>query len=114
MNEREFRRHVRHLGIAWIALILLMLASLGSAYLNLGVGNLVAGVVIAIVKSAIIVGLFMGLARSQALVRLVAAAALGCWFLLLTLGGLDQLTRARDPSVTQPARQLAPTLEEKR
>ena len=36
MNDRDFRRHARHLLLAWIALIALMLASLGSAYVPLG------------------------------------------------------------------------------
>jgi cytochrome c oxidase subunit IV len=113
MNDLDFRRHVRHLLLAWIALIALMLCSLGSAYLSLGIGNAIAGIAIAIIKSAIVVALFMGLVRAHALVRIVAATALGTWLILLALGGLEQLTRAKEPARMQPPRQVAPMLEER-
>ncbi len=114
MNDRDFKHHLRSLAIAWAALIALMLASLGSAYLSLGMGNAIAGIVIAIVKSAIVVALFMGMPRSQALVRIVAAAALGIWCILLALSGLDQATRAREPAAVQVPRQVAPLMQEGR
>jgi caa(3)-type oxidase subunit IV len=114
MNDRDFRHHLRRLGFAWAALIALMLASLGSSYLSLGIGNFFAGIVIAILKSTIVVALFMGMMRSQALVRIVAAAALGTWCLLLALSSLDQATREREPASMQAPRQLAPTLKEGR
>jgi cytochrome c oxidase subunit IV len=114
MSELEFRRHARHLLIAWIALIALMLASLGSAYVPLGIGNALAGLAIAVLKSAIVVALFMGLWSSGALLRIAAATALGTWCILLALGGLDETQRPREPARVQRPQQLAPQLEERR
>jgi cytochrome c oxidase subunit 4 len=112
MNDTQFRRHALKLLLAWLALLALMFASLGSAYLSLGTGNAVAGVAIAIVKSAIVLLLFMGLARASATIRLVAAAALGAWLLLVSLSGVDYATRSHEPAVFQLPRQL-PSLESK-
>jgi cytochrome c oxidase subunit 4 len=106
MNEREFRAHARHLLLAWVALIALMLASLASSYVPLGVGNGLVGVGIAIVKSAIVVALFMGLVRARALVRIVAATALGTLCILLALGGLESATRPQLPAAVQQPQQL--------
>jgi cytochrome c oxidase subunit 4 len=93
MNDREFKRHGRHLFFAWVALIVLMLSSLASAYVPLGAWNGFIGLVIAILKSAIVVALFMGMARSSAVLRIVAATALGTWFVMLGLVGLDEWHR---------------------
>ena len=106
MNDRDFRRHVRHLVLAWLALIALMLASLGSAYLSLGIGNALAGLGIALVKAAIVAGLFMGLARAGALLRIVAAVAVATLCILLVLGGLEQATRPAQPAAYQQPEQL--------
>lgn len=114
MNDRDFRSHARHLLIAWAALILLMLASLGSAYLSLGMANAIAGVVIATIKTGIVVALFMGLARAPAVLRIVAAVALATWCIMLALSGVDRLTRASEPASFQPPGQVAPQLEERR
>jgi len=114
MNDRQFRRHAQHLLFAWLALLLLMLASLGSAYLPLGQANAWIGAGIAVVKSAIVVSLFMGLWRAGALLRIVAAVALGTWCILLALGGLDALERPRQPADVQAPQQVAPQLREER
>jgi cytochrome c oxidase subunit IV len=106
MNEREFKRHAFKLLLAWLALLVLMLSSLGSAYLSLGVGNLIAGVAIATVKSSIVALLFMRLARSSATVRLVAVVGIAMWLLLAGLSGVDYATRSRQPAAFQLPRQL--------
>ena len=106
MNDRQFRAHARHLLFAWIALIALMLASLASSYVPLGVGNGLVGAGIAAVKSAIVVALFMGLVRARALVRIIAATALGTLCILLALGGLDAATRPEQPAAVQQPGQL--------
>jgi cytochrome c oxidase subunit IV len=106
MNDREFKRHALKLLLAWAALLALMLSSLGSAYLSLGLGNLVAGVVIAAVKSSIVALLFMRLARSSGAVRLAAAIALAMWLVLVGLSGVDYATRSRQPAAFQLPRQL--------
>ena len=106
MNEREFKRHAFKLLLAWLALLVLMLSSLGSAYLSLGVGNLIAGVAIATVKSSIVALLFMRLAGSSATVRLVAVVGIAMWLLLAGLSGVDYATRSRQPAAFQLPRQL--------
>src|SRR5204863_157149 len=73
-RERGWRHEARGLAWAWLALLLLMLVSLGSAYLKLGAGNVVAGIAIAIVKAGIVVWWFMQLRRASAMTRIAAAA----------------------------------------
>jgi caa(3)-type oxidase subunit IV len=106
MNDREFTRHVRQLLVAWGALIALMLASFGSAYLPLGWGNVAASFGIATLKSAIVVALFMRLARASAAVRVVAAVGLAMWLILATLSGVDYATRIVHPAAYQQPQQL--------
>jgi cytochrome c oxidase subunit IV len=102
----RFRRRARHVLVAWLALIALMLTSLGSAYLRLGPWNPVAGLVIAAIKSSIVLWLFMGLVRAGALLRIVAAAGIAMLALLFGLSGVDYATRVRDPAAMQPPQQL--------
>ena len=103
MTDSEFRRHGRRLLAAWAALIVLMLASLGSAYVPLGVGNVIAGLAIALAKAAIVAALFMGLAHESALLRLVGGFALGTLALLIGLSGIDYATRPVAPASFQGA-----------
>ena len=84
-----FWRTGRTLGIAWLALLALMLASLGSAYLKLGPWNMVAGLVIAAIKAAIVAWLFMRLGRAGLLLRMAALAGLAVWTIQLVLTGVD-------------------------
>ncbi len=104
----ELRRTARTLGLAWAALLALMLASLGSAYLKLGPWNMVAGLVIAAIKAAIVGWLFMRLRESGTLVRLVAGVGLGVWLVLVVLSGVDYETRATTPAPVQRPQQLLP------
>jgi cytochrome c oxidase subunit IV len=108
MNQHDFSRRRRSIAIAWVALLALMLTSLGSAYLSLGPGNLIAGLGIAAAKSAIVIVLFMGLARSSTMVRIAAATAVATWLLLASLSGVDYATRPHEPAVFQQPQQLQP------
>jgi len=101
MSDSEFRRHGLRLLAAWAALIVLMLLSLGSAWLPLGLGNVVLGVAIAATKAGIVAALFMGLAREPALLRLVGGFALGTLLLLIGLSGIDYATRPAAPAAYQ-------------
>jgi cytochrome c oxidase subunit 4 len=104
MKSTSLRHHARVLAVAWAALVALMLASLGSAYLRLGVGNLAAGLAIAVVKAAIVVWLFMRLRTSSATVRIVAATALATLLLLVGLSSVDYATRSAQPAAFQSPR----------
>ncbi|MBW8758744.1 MAG: cytochrome C oxidase subunit IV family protein [Burkholderiales bacterium] len=104
----RFARERRTLAFAWVALLLLMLTSLGSAYAKLGPWNMVAGLVIAGVKGGIVAWLFMRLREAGALIRLAAVAGLGAWCLLLVLSGVDYATRTVTPTDVQRPQQLPP------
>ena len=101
-----FPRAARTIALAWLALLALMLASLGSAYLKLGPWNMAAGLAIAVVKSALVAWLFMRLREAGALIRLVAVVGLGVWSILLALSGVDYETRHVTPVAVQPPQQL--------
>jgi cytochrome c oxidase subunit 4 len=103
-----FARERRTIASAWVALLLLMLASVGSAYLRLGAWNMVAGLVIAGIKAAIVAWLFMRLREAGALIRLAAAAGLGAWCLLLALAGTDYATRTLTAAPVQRPQLLLP------
>jgi cytochrome c oxidase subunit 4 len=82
----------------WIALLVLLAVTCGSAYVSLGSLNLGVNFGIATAKALLVAWVFMHLKRSSALVRLFAAAAF-VW--LLILGGLsaaDYVTRDRGAS----------------
>ncbi|HTH80573.1 MAG TPA: cytochrome C oxidase subunit IV family protein [Ramlibacter sp.] len=92
--------------VAWVALIVLMLTSLASSYLPLGPWNLVAGLVIAAIKSLIVLAIFMGLRRAPALLRIAAAIGFAMLALLFSLSGVDYATRADQRAPMQQPRQL--------
>ena len=104
----RFSRTARTLGLAWVALLVLMLASLGSSYLPLGPWNMVGGLAIATIKAAIVAWLFMRLRDSGPLVRLVAVAGLGLWSIQTVLSGVDYATRSVTPAAVQSPQQLPP------
>jgi cytochrome c oxidase subunit 4 len=107
-DDRRFASAARTLAVSWVALLALMLASLGSAYLRLGPWNMVAGLVIAAIKAAIVAWLFMRLRESGPLIRLVAVVGLGVWCILVALSGVDYETRSLAPAAVQRPQQLLP------
>jgi cytochrome c oxidase subunit 4 len=102
------RRAARPLVLVWLALLVLLFASLGSAYLPLGPLNLVAGLAIAALKIALIVRCFMHLNRSPAWSGMAALAALCALVLLAALTTFEGATRPADPAVWQQPQQLPP------
>jgi cytochrome c oxidase subunit IV len=110
MKPATLGQHAHRIAIAWAALVALMLASLGSAYLRLGIGNVAVGLAIALVKSAIVVWLFMRLRSASATVRVVAATALATLLLLVALSSVDYATRPSEPAAFQSPNQ-APSLD---
>jgi cytochrome c oxidase subunit 4 len=77
----------------WIALLVLLALSAGSAWLRLGPWNSIANLGIAALKAALVALFFMRLARSGPLLRMVALTALSTLALLLVLSGVDYWTR---------------------
>ena len=83
----------RRNGVIWAALLMLLLLSLGLAYVPMGRMTTVVGVVIAFVKSGLVILLFMELAKSKPLVRLTAFAGVVFLTSLFALTLADVLTR---------------------
>jgi cytochrome c oxidase subunit 4 len=83
----------RNLGI-WAALLALLLLSLALAYVPMGRITTAAGIVIAAIKSALVVLLFMELATSKPLIRLVAISGLVFVIAMFALTLADVLVRA--------------------
>ena len=89
---------VRALLYTWGGLLLLLAVTTASAYIHLGLGNLVLNLVIAAAKVALIAAVFMHLVRSSAAVRLASCAALFFLFILAFLFFGDWLTRPSNPA----------------
>lgn len=78
----------------WAALMLLLGATLGLAYVPLGKFAIVAALGIAVVKAGLVMVFFMQLKRPDPLLRLAAGTAMVFVAFLLTLTFADVLTRA--------------------
>lgn len=94
--------------LVWIALLVLLAASAGTAWLPLGHWNSVLNLGIAALKAALVLAFFMRLRASHALVRLAAAIGATTLAILFALAGSDYATRRLDPAPVQAPRQLAP------
>ena len=78
----------------WVALLILLALTCGSAYIELGALNTWINLVIAAMKALLVAAVFMHLGRSSALVRLFAGAGI-VWLLILAgLSAADFLTRS--------------------
>ena len=106
-----FARRAWRLLFAWAALLILMLLSVGSAYLRVGAGNAAASLGIAAIKTAIVAWWFMQLRLGSATLRTVAVIGLFMLGLLATLSGVDYATRLVDPASVQAPKQLRPLLQ---
>lgn len=101
---------VRGLAASWVALLLLMSASLALSYLHLGSGNVVAAIAIACIKTAIVGAWFMHLRRTSATGRAAGAIALFMLAILLGLAGIDYLSRLDEPADVQAPTQIEPAV----
>lgn len=90
---------LRRTAPAWIALMVLLAATVAGAYLKLGAWNLALGLGIACAKAAIVMLVFMRLRRPDPLLRLAAIAAPIFIAFLFLLTYADILRR---PAPTQP------------
>jgi cytochrome c oxidase subunit IV len=75
----------RRNGLIWLALLVLLLTSFGTAYIPLGGWNTFIGIAIAFVKAGLVAVLFMELSHSRALIRLAGVAGLTFLFVLFGL-----------------------------
>lgn len=97
MNMAEHSPSARPYVFTWLALLVLTLLTAGVAFLDLGVFNTVAAVVIAGLKAALIVVLFMHLGQEPALSKVTAAGAVVWLVILVLLTMSDYATRGWVP-----------------
>ena len=88
---------LRHLALAWLGLVLLLVLTLGLSYLPLGSANIVVALTIAMAKGVIVVLIFMKLAHSPPLTWIFAGAGLFWLALLFGLTFTDYATRTGFP-----------------
>jgi len=100
--------HTRPLVITWLALLVLLAISAGSALLPLGWVNTAIGLVIAVLKALLVAIVFMRLRRAHALLRIAAITGVVTMALLFILSGADYATRPRMPASWQAPKQVAP------
>jgi len=100
MNHESGHPYRGHF-LVWVALMVLLLLTLGSAYLKLGVWNGVINLAIAAVKAMLVAIFFMHLRSASALLRIVAAVALLMLALLFGLSRSDYATRLIQPAPWQ-------------
>ena len=86
--------------LIWIALLLLLGLSVGSAYIPLGVGNGIINYGVAATKATLVLIFFMHLDRSRALIRIAALCGLFWVIFLFSLSLADYLTRDWNGSAT--------------
>ena len=86
--------------LIWLALMLLLGLTVGSAYIPLGIGNGLINYGVAVAKAALVVIFFMHLDRSRALVCLAAMAGLFWLVFMFSLSLGDYLTRDWSGSAT--------------
>jgi cytochrome c oxidase subunit IV len=79
--------------LVWVSLVVLFGASLSSAYLPLGDGNIAVNLLIAAVMILLLVTFLMDLKSARALFRVVAGAGLLWLILMFSLMFSDYLSR---------------------
>jgi cytochrome c oxidase subunit IV len=87
----------RSLVLSWIALMVLLGATVFIAYLPLGIGNTVIAMTIAIVKGVVVAAVFMELRERNPLTLTFAGAGFFWLGILLWLAFSDYLTRPNFP-----------------
>ena len=92
-ETREVAQICFRYGAVWLALLLLLALTIGSAYIPLGAGNSVLNLAIAALKASLVLLFFMHLRRSSTLVRLTAASALLWLAFMFALTFADYLSR---------------------
>ncbi len=80
-------------GAVWLALLVLLAATVGSAYVPLGIFNSIVNMVIAAAKVALVMLFFMTLRSSSALLRLAALAGIFWLVFMFVLTAGDYMTR---------------------
>lgn len=80
-------------GWVWLALLVLLALTCGSAFVPLGAWNSVANLLIAAIKALLVALFFMHLREARPVYRVVAVAGLFAFALLVSLSLADYSTR---------------------
>lgn len=99
---------VRHYALVCGTLLVLLLLTMGAAYVNLGPFNVAAAMLISLMKAALILLFFMHVRQAGPLLRLFVFIGFFWLALLITLSLSDFLTR-RLPSRPQASSGSGPT-----
>ena len=91
--EEERSSHTRSYFLVYLALLLLLGATVGAAYIDIGPLNLVLALAIATLKAGLVLVFFMHIRESSGLVRFFALAGLIWLVILVGLTLSDYLTR---------------------
>lgn len=91
MVDNAIAHIMRNYCAVWLALLILLGLSAGSAYLALGTFNLVASLTIAAIKAGLVAMIFMRLRGGHALFRAAAGLGLFTAILLFALSSADFL-----------------------
>lgn len=102
--------NTRPLFLAWIALLVLLAITAGSAWLQLGWINTALSLVVAALKALLVALVFMRLRTSSWLMRIAALAGIVTLALLFVLSGADYATRSATPAVWQQPATHAPRI----
>lgn len=79
--------------VTWVLLLLFLVLTVWVSHLSLGVFNLPLALLIAVLKSALVIAFFMRLKRSEGLIKIYVAMGIMSVVILLTLTFSDILTR---------------------
>jgi cytochrome c oxidase subunit 4 len=93
MSKKTAGQIWKTLGAVWLALLILLAITVGSAYLPLGAANGAINLGVAAAKAALVALFFMNLATSSVLVRLASAAGVFWLVFMFALTAGDYLTR---------------------
>lgn len=99
--KQEMKREIARCICTWIALMVLLALTAGSAYLHMGIWNTVTNLGIAIAKALLVGMVFMHLKTSRGAIRAAVAVALFTLALLFVISGSDYATREFYPAPWQ-------------
>ena len=108
--DRGIRTLRRPLVLTWLALLVLLSISAGTAWIQLGWVNTAIGLAVATLKTVLVALVFMRLRVTHPLLRLTALAGMTTLALLFILSGADYVTRSEAPAPWQPPSTVAPPL----
>lgn len=91
--KAEDKRVVRTYALVWLTLLVLVGATVASAYFKLGGFNLIVSLVISLIKTALVMALFMELRRENGTVAVFAIAGFFWLVLMIAPTVMDIATR---------------------